>query len=154
MFKIFFLSIYAGDWKTGGFRRLWSAMNVPLLTLILVSGTIVARAQVVTADVIGSVTDVSGAIVPGASIAIENTGTHEKRTATSASDGAYAFNVLPPGSYVLTVTSQGFKSFQAKSVDVVGGDRVRLDTPLQPGSTTEEITVTSEVSALQTDSTN
>jgi hypothetical protein len=154
MFKIFLLSNDAGDWKTGGLRRLWSAMEALLLTLILVSGTSVARAQVVTADVIGTVTYVSGAVIPDASIAIENTGTHERRTSTSAADGAYAFNALQPGSYVLTVTTQGFRTFQAKSVNVVGGDRVRIDTPLQPGSTSEEVTVTSEVSALQTDSTN
>jgi hypothetical protein len=88
MFKIFLLSNSAGDWKSGGLRRLWSAMEAVLLTLILVSGAIVARAQVVTADVIGTVTDVSGAVVPGASIAIENTGTHEKRTSASGSDGS------------------------------------------------------------------
>jgi hypothetical protein len=54
MFRFFFCLSMPGL-ENRRFGRLWSAMNAPLLTLILVSGTIVARAQVVTADAIGTV---------------------------------------------------------------------------------------------------
>lgn len=113
-----------------------------------------ARGQVTTADVLGTVTDITGAVIPGATVTIQNTGTHETRTETSGPDGAFSLTTLQPGDYVLTVTANGFKTFEARNVKVIGGDRARLDVSLQLGATTEQIEVQAEVSALQTDSTN
>ncbi len=121
---------------------------------ILVFGIGPLQAQVSTADVLGTVTDPSGAVVQGATVKIVNTGTEETRNVATGSDGQYTFTALQPGSYVVTVTASGFKSFKATNLKVVGGDRIRLDAPLSLGAASEDIQVTTVASALQTDSTN
>lgn len=57
------------------------------------------NAQSTTAEVVGTIDDQTGSVIPGAVVTIINTGTSETRKTTSAADGAYAFNLLPPGSY-------------------------------------------------------
>jgi hypothetical protein len=93
-------------------------------------------------------------VIPGATVKIENTGTHETRNAVTGPDGSFTFSSLQPGSYRLTATSTGFKAFAANNIVLAGGDRARVDVPLQIGSSTQEVDVTAQVSALQTDSTN
>lgn len=113
-----------------------------------------AGAQVATADVLGSIMDSTGASVPGATVKLENLGTHAVRQTVSAGDGAYTFTTLQPGTYRLTVTLSGFKSFINPGLVLVAGDRARVDANLQIGATSETVEVTSQPSALQTDSTN
>jgi hypothetical protein len=139
--------------------------SVPLLSPRFLSGALLSLvlsfwltpnldAQVATADVLGTVTDTSSAVVPGAALKLENAGTHETRNTVSGVDGSFTFSSVQPGTYQLTVTANGFKMFAAKNIVVVGGDRVRVDVPLQIGVATEQVEVTAQVSALQTDSTN
>src|SRR5665213_115196 len=66
-----------------------------------------ASAQVATGDILGTVTDSSGAIVPNASVKLRNTGTQELRDFTTNSSGSYAFTLLQPGAYTVTVTEPG-----------------------------------------------
>ena len=56
-----------------------------------------AFAQLTTADILGTVTDISGAVVPNASITLINLGTNEQRTSPSNSSGDYSFTLLPVG---------------------------------------------------------
>ncbi len=131
-------------------RRLCASIFV----LWICCATHVLAAQVATADVLGTVTDSSGAVIPGATIRLENTGTHQIRTFTSAADGAYSFSLLQPGSYVLAISSGGFKKFQSTTIALAGSDRLRIDAKLVAGGTDETVEVTTQASALQTDSTN
>ena len=73
----------------------------------LLLGTISAWGQATT-SLRGTITDSSGGSVAGATVTITNTESRIERTATSASDGSYQFLLLPPGTYKLTVTAQGF----------------------------------------------
>ena len=128
-------------------------MGLVLAAVVILTGRQLG-AQVATADVLGTVTDATGAVVPGAAIQIENVGTSEKRSTVSGPDGTYTFTVLQAGTYQLTVTANSYKEFSAKNIVLVGGDRARVDAPLQIGSTSQQIEVTAQVSALQTASTN
>src|SRR5260370_39020751 len=67
-------------------------------------------AQNTTADVVGTVSDVSGAVIPNAKIELTNIDTHETRIVTSGSDGEYTFTLLKPSRYALTVPEQGIIS--------------------------------------------
>lgn len=138
--------------RTGPGSTMIGAILLVLATALYAS--IGAKAQVVTADVIGNVTDPSGAAIPGANIAIESLDTHQKRSTISGSDGAYALTALQPGNYKLTVTENGFKTYSANNIAVAGGDRARVDAFLQIGDSTEQITVSADISAMQTASTN
>ena len=68
-------------------------------------------AQTFTASVQGTVTDASGALVPGAPITLLNEATNIKQAKESDERGHYLFTMLPPGSYTLSVAVSGFQTF-------------------------------------------
>jgi hypothetical protein len=110
-----------------------------------------AFAQVTTADIVGRVTDASGAVLPGVTVTVENIGTHETRVAPTGASGDYVFNVLPIGRYTVKIELQGFSTQNATLV-LAAGDRARLDVKLQVGAVAENVTVTAESPLVQTDS--
>ena len=136
------------------FAAMGRNLRMVALVIALLGGSVACVAQVATADVVGTVTDSSGAVIPSASVKIENTGTHETRTARTTSEGQYTFTTLQAGSYVVTVTVNGFKTFAAANLQLAAGDRTRVDAPLTLGATSEQVEVTTTPSAIQTDSTN
>jgi hypothetical protein len=127
-----------------------------LIVLIVgvLSLCLAAQAQQTTGDIVGTVTDQSGAIIQGATVTAVNIATQEKRNATSTSSGDYVFNLLKPGTYEVTFTFTGFKSMTVNAVQLATGDRVRVNAQLEVGNSTSTVTVTTEASALQTDSSN
>jgi len=112
----------------------------------------VAWAQQTTGDILGTVTDTSGAVVSGARVQVEDLGTHEQRTTQTSSSGDYVFNLLKPGDYRVTVSFTGFKTFTVSSLHLAAGDRTRVNAALAIGQATETVTVEAQPSALQTDS--
>src|SRR6185437_4243937 len=73
----------------------------------------VLNAQSTTSgDIAGSVTDPSGASIPDATVTIKNNGTGATNTATTNGTGGYRFSLLPPGTYMLSVTQSGFGTQQ------------------------------------------
>ena len=138
---------------TGAALSHLSRWTLPAAGMMLFSCAIPALAQVATGDILGSVKDTSGAIIAGAAVRLENTGTHEVRNFTTNSSGEYTFSALQPGTYAVTVVSPSFKTFKTSNVVVAASDRVRIDAALQAGSVDEQVEVTTTPSALQTDST-
>ena len=88
-----------------------------------------------TAQVSGTVSDSTGAIVPGATVILKNTGTNAERTVTVNNDGIYSFSNLQPGAYAVMVTSAGFSPFKA-DVEVTVGGHFTIDSKLSVTSTT------------------
>lgn len=124
------------------------------LSLLWIVAAVSALAQISTSDVLGTITDSTGAAVPNATVKIENLGTHVANETKSGDNGSYVFTQLQPGNYALTITQAGFKSFSNPSLVLVAGDRARIDAVLEIGGSSETVEVTSQPSALQTDSTN
>ena len=124
-----------------------------LIAMFLLFSTLRILAQVATGDILGTVTDGTGSVVPGAMVRLENLGTHEVRTFTTKSGGEYTFSAVQPGTYSVTVGSPNFKTFSARDVVLAAADRVRIDATLQPGAVDQTVEVTATPSALQTDST-
>lgn len=105
-----------------------------------------------TADVVGTVTDASGAVVPGAAVTLTNTGTNAVQTTQTSSGGDYVFNLLQVGTYSVKVESKGFKTYSAPSITLAAGDRARVDAKMEVGDVTQTVEVSSTVApALQTD---
>lgn len=112
-----------------------------------------AFAQAVTGAIVGTVTDSSGAVIPGAKITAVNTDTQLNRSMDSTSTGDYVFTLLSPGIYTVRVEHSGFTTHLVNAIKVVAGARVRVDVKLAPGATTETVTVNgSTIPLLQTDS--
>jgi hypothetical protein len=129
-----------------GWRR-----PVTLLAL-LVLFTSAAFAQLTTADILGTVTDATGAAVPNANIVLNNLGTNVKRTAQSNGSGDYDFTLLPVGHYSITVKVSGFQESVTKDLSVEAGDRARNDVHLTLGSESTVVEVTASTPLLQADS--
>ena len=127
-------------------HRRWVSLFALVLAL-----PVAARAQVTSADIVGRVTDATGAVLPGATVTIENVGTHEIRTLPTNASGEYVFTLLPIGAYTVKIELQGFGT-QNSRVPLSAGDRARVDAKLQLGAVTEQITVTGETPLVQTDS--
>jgi hypothetical protein len=135
----------------GASRRLLQRMAWGVLAFTALSCAPLL-AQSTTADVIGTVTDTTGAVVPNATVQLTSVDTHETRTVTSGSGGEYTFTLLKPNRYSLSVTAAGFKSFQISSFALSAGDRAREDSHLTIGAQGETITVEATAPALHTDS--
>ena len=122
-----------------------------LLTLALCVLKPTASAQVTTADVVGTVTDSTSAILPNVTVSLRSLDTNIERKAQSTSAGDYTFTLLAPGRYTLTVSVSGYKTFNS-TVSVAAGDRARLNAILSLGDVTETVNVQSASPALQSDS--
>jgi hypothetical protein len=108
-------------------------------------------AQAVTASLVGTITDSSGAVVPGAKVTITEVNTGLSRRMETNASGNYSFPALEPGTYRVSVEQAGFRTAVKEGVDLLVNTTVRADLVLQPGAVTEQITVTAEVPILQTD---
>ena len=110
-----------------------------------------AAAQLTTADIVGRVTDTTGAVLPGVTVTVEHAGTHETRVVPTNESGDYVFTLLPIGRYSVKIELQGF-STQTATLDLAAGDRARLDAKMQVGAVAENVLVTAESPLVQTDS--
>lgn len=109
-------------------------------------------AQLSTADIVGTVTDTTGAVIPKANVSLLNLETHLQRVAISNESGDYQFTLLPVGHYSLTVKATGFKTATAANLAVEAGDRARADIHLEAGGSSETVVVEATTPLLQADS--
>jgi outer membrane receptor protein involved in Fe transport len=119
--------------------------------LLLLFGTVL-WAQQTTADVLGTVTDPSSAVLPGVKITVHNLDTAADYTATSDSGGNYRVTLLPVGRYSITALASGFKTWTVPEVTLAIGDRLRQDIHLEVGALEQSVEVTAASPALQADS--
>ena len=103
-----------------------------------------ASAQEFRGTIGGTVKDQNGAIIPGASVTIENTGTNIKSTVTTNDEGSFTFPLLLPGNYKLSATANGFKTAVREAVEVKVDDRVTIDFQLEIGASAEVTVVADE----------
>ena len=140
-----------------GLRDLLNGVSkiVAVLLCALLLCVSVIRAQQNTADILGTVTDTSGAVVPGATVTLTNTGTNVTQTAQSNEAGDYTFTLVQVGNYSIKVLATGFKTYVAPSVSVSSGDRARIDAKMEVGTQTQTVEVqATSTPALQTETSN
>lgn len=113
-------------------------------------GGIPAQAQASYGSVVGTVTDTTGAIVPGAKLVLKNTETNATQQAMTGSAGNFTFVNLIPDTYELTVSKQGFQSQTHSAINVQVGGATRVDVTLKVGNVSQTVTVTASQAGLQT----
>jgi hypothetical protein len=118
--------------------------------LIFTASAISTTAQEFRGSISGTVTDSSGAAVPGAQITISNIATNTSATTTTNGEGAYTALYLTPGTYTVLVEANGFKKLLREGIEVRVGDKLTLDLALETGGVQETVTVTGEATLLQT----
>jgi hypothetical protein len=114
-------------------------LGVLLLTAAMLG---IAVAQETAGAISGTVSDASGASIPGATIKVE--GVAFTRTATTNSDGFYRMLQVPPGVYKISVTADRFSAATVEAVNVILGKTTPVDVALKVGSVTEQVVITSD----------
>lgn len=113
---------------------------------------VLVNAQSVHGTLAGVVTDSTGAVIQGAKVSIVNSGTGAAYNDTTTSVGVFRFEDIGLGQYDVTVTAPGFKTEVAKGVLVQIATVSTRTIVLQPGATSESVTVSAEGLSLQTQS--
>ena len=109
-----------------------------------------AVAQSTFGTILGTVTDKSGAVVPGAIINVTNTSRNVSREATSDSQGNYEALNLNAGPYTVAATAAGFKTFRQAGLTLDARQTLRVDVVLEVGQLSEQVTVESTAAVINT----
>jgi hypothetical protein len=110
-----------------------------------------ASAQTTASEILGVVSDSTGAVVAGAKITITRTATNTVRSTTTGPDGSFTFPAIDIGDYSVHVEMQGFKSQTLSGVHVETTQKVRLEFKLEVGQLTETIEVSAQAVTLKTE---
>lgn len=102
------------------------------------------------ATVYGTVTDPTGAVVPGAQILLTNTGTKQESRATSNASGDYTIPSVTPGEYNITITAPGFQTYVGNKIDLQVDENRNLSPKLAVGSTSERVEVNVATNTVDT----
>jgi hypothetical protein len=137
-------------------RVVWvfPGLRVPLAAIVMafvVAAAPSARAQVLYGSIVGNVTDATGAALPGATIVIAQTETTLQREVVTDAAGAYNFTAVPSGTYTVTITMTGFRTFTRRDVPLSLNSVARVDAKLELGQLAETVTVLAESPILQTE---
>jgi hypothetical protein len=123
-----------------------------LLSLILVSSSLYA--QDARGRIAGRISDPAGHAVPRAAVSATEPTTGVKIAATSNESGDYELPYLSPGIYELRVSESGFKTYVRPAIEVRVGDLISIDITLVLGAVSDSITVSSQVSLVDSSSAN
>src|ERR1700726_4387586 len=131
------------------FRSCMMVLAIAVSMLTLNSGNVFAQTGG-TGIVVGTVTDPSGAAVPGATVTLTDVATNSERTATTNDAGRYDFSNVPPGKYDMTISKDGFRVGKFVNQTVVVGESRTLDARLEMGAATQTVEVTAANTDFQT----
>jgi len=120
---------------------------------LVILSAVLALAQRDLGTITGSVTDPSGAVVPGATITITEDATGQSYKVQTTATGDYTRPALRPGIYTVTAEATGFRRVSQLKVVVTAGGRVGVPLALVVGELSESVVVTGEAPLLQSEST-
>jgi hypothetical protein len=123
-----------------------------LITLLLAAlGFVsVGNAQTNSGNLSGTVSDISGAVLPGVQVTIENQNTAITRAAHTNGSGRYLVSQLSPGPYRITAKLEGFQTSVFEGITVTVGQEAVANLTLQVGAVTSEVTVNAEAELVNT----
>src|SRR6266700_3654879 len=134
-------------------RRFLSSAVVLLALIALLSLAPSSWGQEVTASIVGTVTDPSGAPINGADVAATDADRGTVWTAKSNEAGAYSILRVPIGNYSVKVTAPGFQTTNRAAFTLVLNQTARVDVQMKVGNINETVEVTGAPPVLQTEST-
>jgi len=124
---------------------------MPLFLLALSAQSVFAQSTLGT--ITGLVSDNTGAVIPNAVVVATNTATGVRAQTVSSGTGNYVIPSLQVGTYEITVSVTGFKSFSRSNIKLSSNDNLRADVVLEIGAISDRIVVSAEAAPLKTEST-
>jgi hypothetical protein len=131
-------------WPVAGGRSL-------LLLLVALLVPMFAFGQVDQGAITGVVSDITGAVIPGANVTLSSPDTGLTLQTRSNQSGNYTFSPLKIGNYSVTVSVKGFQTLARQNLHVDAEQRLEADLRLTPGEVSQTITVTTDAPLLQTE---
>jgi hypothetical protein len=125
-----------------------------LLSLVLSCCNFLAAQATATANIVGVVTDATGAALPNATVTATNRGTNAQRTTTSNSAGQYRFDLLPAGVYEIKGEASGFSSAEVKDIELLVGTTFTANLPMRAGVVNSSIEVIANNQLVDTEKTD
>lgn len=132
-------------------RRLRGPKPAVVLLALLLLSSFPLCGQTLKGTILGTITDISNAVIPGAQVLITEVNTNFHRAQTTNESGFYVFANLDPGTYRVEVEHSGFRKVVRAGIDLVPNSTVRVDLDLSPGEVSEVVNVSADTALLQTD---
>ena len=124
--------------------------SIALVTVLLLSTLALAQSQATTGVIEGTVTDATGAVLPGVTVTMKNTATNYEQVQVTDSGGRFRGVLLPLGPYDVRATLEGFGPAVVKGIDLGVGQTRTVDIKLAQTAVSEEIVVTAEAPLIET----
>ncbi|MGI8745482.1 MAG: TonB-dependent receptor domain-containing protein [Bryobacteraceae bacterium] len=121
--------------------------RISFFLVFLLAAIPLAQAQF-KAEIQGTVTDSSGAVIPGADVSLTNLETGKVQKTTTSGEGFYHFAGLAPGRYTVTASKAAFKQSSIQDLKVNAEEKQGANLTLDPGAITESVTVQGEAAAI------
>lgn len=126
--------------------------RLALAFLLIVCSALPAFAQFETGNIVGTIKDSTGAVVPGAKVTLTNVETGVTSDKVTDANGIYEFFTVRPGQYVVTAEKAGFSIALVDNIQLTVGARQRVDLSMAVGQLSEKVEVSASQVLLQTDS--
>ncbi|MBL8293512.1 MAG: carboxypeptidase regulatory-like domain-containing protein, partial [Bryobacterales bacterium] len=126
-------------------------LRLAFLLFVLTAGSFWTFGQTTSTEILGLVTDSSGAVVPGAQVVITRVATQQVQTRETNSAGEFSFPLVEIGEYTVHVEKQGFRARTVNGLRIETQQKARVDFVLEPGSVTETVEVVASAVALTTE---
>ena len=137
--------LWEAQWRFATLRKFGRILISGLLACVL------APSQTTSTEILGLVTDPSGAVVPDARVTLLRVATGERRQTSSLSNGEYSFPLIEIGEYVVTVTKPGFKTQEKTGVVVQLQQKARVNLELSVGESSQTVAVIASGVELKTE---
>ncbi len=131
-------------------RWLYRSLTCGILAIIAIAGQSRVTAQSTFGSILGTVSDQSGAAIPGVTVTLTSLSTQVQQRGQSDSIGNYQFLNLQPSSYSVDFEKSGFDHLKRTSITVTVQAAVRVDATLQVGSVNQTVDVTAQAAIIET----
>ena len=131
-------------------HRLYRSKLPFILILLCLIATRFAFSQMDQGSIVGTVLDSTGAVIPHATVKLVNEQTGFALERTSDDGGSYSFTPIKIGTYTITASAQGFRSFEQRSINVTASSRTEVPLTLGTASANQTVEVNAAPPALQT----
>lgn len=136
----------------GRISKMKSLIKTLLLLSALTGFTVQSPSQSITSgSVEGTITDQSGAALPGARVTLANLNTNTSQRTITGGDGRYRFSFVTPGTYRLTVSASAFQTSERGGIVVAAGQPIAADFQMQVAGSTQTVNVTEAEASIQTE---
>jgi hypothetical protein len=128
---------------------MYKLLPIAVALFLAVAPMAFPQAAAINGQIEGTVTDATGAVGPGATVGIANTGTGFKREVRTDDSGFFRFTVLPLGIYELTVQATGFNPEKRSGIVLTAGATATIDLAMRVGGTINVVEVTSSAPVVE-----